>query len=455
VTGLAAIGRLASRIRRPATTIRWRLALLYGGLFLASGAGLLAITYTLVDHATVTSAGFFSVPARADPANYRPSPRPSFGPDRHVRLNLATLPPPLRKLLKSRAGKAVVQLVGRQQRVSDLHQLEIESVIALAIMAIISAALGWVIAGRVLRPLRTITATTQQISEANLHQRLAMAGPPDELTQLAGTIDGLLERMEGAFDAQRRFAANASHELRTPLTVARALLEMIITDPHATVDTFRETCRQVLQENQQQEQLIDALLTLARGHRGLDQHEPVDLTAITGGMLQAHQRAAAERDLHVDASLEPATLAGDARLIERLVANLVENTIRHNHPGGQIELWVRTQAGHAALTVTNTGPRVPADQIDRLLQPFQRLTQDRTGHNHGHGLGLSIVAAIAAAHDATLHARPALGGGLTIEILFPSSDHTIVDATSPVTTSPPADTDQTTPASPLHQPSHA
>ena len=169
----------------------------------------------------------------------------------------------------------MVVSVGSNQRISDLHQLIGESGIALGIMAIISALLGWVVAGRALGPLRTMTATAQQISEANLHERLAMSGPRDELRQLADTIDGLLARLQAAFDAQRRFVANASHELRTPLTTARALLEMVMSDPRATVETSRATCEQVLEEGEQQEQLIDALLALAHGQRGIDRRQLV------------------------------------------------------------------------------------------------------------------------------------------------------------------------------------
>ena len=298
-------------------------------------------------------------------------------------------------------------------------------------MAVISAALGCVIAGRVLRPLRTITATTQQISEVNLHQRLAIQGPHDELRSLADTIGGLLERLQGAFDTQRRFVANASHELRTPLTAARALLEMTTSDPHATVETFRTTCQQVLEENEQQEQLIDALLALAQGQRGLDHREPIDLATVTAAVLKAHEPDAAARGLQVDVSLKPSTLSGDQRLIERLISNLVENAIRHNTPNGHVRLTVETRAGKATITVANTGPLVPADEIERLLQPFQRLTPDRVGHQHGLGLGLSIVAAVTAAHDAAIDVHPGEHGGLKIEVRFPpaadSNRHALPD----------------------------
>jgi len=410
---------LPGRFRHPQTTVRWRLTLLYGGLFVVCGAALLAITYTLVDHATVTNGPFraFVDATRAPPS----ASRASFerAPVTQVtRPPKSGLPGPILKLLKTRSGQRAIFTVGSVQRISDLHQLVIESSIALAIMAIISGALGWVVAGRVLAPLRTMTAATQQMSEANLHERLAMTGPPDELRQLADTIDGLLGRLEGAFDAQRRFVANASHELRTPLTTVRALLEMVLSDPRATVRTFRTTCEQVLEESEQQEELIDALLALAQGQRGIDTRERMDLAAITGEVVGAHEGEAAARGVHIDVSLGSAPIVGDRRLIERLVSNLVDNALRYNRPGGGACITVRGGAEEVELGVANAGPLVPAEEVDRLLQPFQRLAGDRVGHRAGLGLGLSIVAAIANTHDAPLDVRPGAEGGLEISVRF-------------------------------------
>jgi signal transduction histidine kinase len=263
-----------------------------------------------------------------------------------------------------------------------------------------------------------MTTTTQEISEANLNRRLAMPGPPDELRQLADTIDGLLARLEGAFDAQRRFVANASHELRTPLTAVRALLEMVLSDPRATVSTFRATCEQVLEESAQEEQLIDALLTLAQGQRGIDHAETFDLGAVVREVVDAQEGVATASGLTVSRSLEPATISGDARLVARLASNLVDNAIGHNVPGGR--LTVRVEAAETAtLTVTNTGPAVPPEAVERLMQPFQRITGDRTGNRNGLGLGLSIVAAIADAHDAALAVRARSEGGLEVQVRFP------------------------------------
>jgi signal transduction histidine kinase len=407
-----------SWLRHPRTTVRWRLTLLYGGLFLVCGAGLLAITYTLVEHATVTpTRGAYAeaVTRPNGPAQWKTRPGATLPP----RLFHNGIPPQVRKVLNSKEGPAVIQFVSGGQRFSDLHQLIVESSIALAIMALISAGLGWVVAGRVLSPLRTITTSAQHISEANLHERLAMEGPRDELRTLADTIDGLLERLEGAFDAQRRFVANASHELRTPLTTARALLEMALSDPDATVDSYRETCRHVLEESAQQEQLIDALLALAQGQRGIDRRDPVDLAAVAGHVLQAKELETMTQGLALDVRLDPALIAGDERLIERLVSNLVDNAIRHNEPHGWVEVRVGARAGKAALLVANTGSIVPPNEVDRLLQPFQRLAADRVGRRDGLGLGLSIVGAIATAHDADLDVHSRAEGGLAIEVRFP------------------------------------
>ena len=410
---------ILSRLR-PQTTVRWKLTLLYGGLFLVCGAALLAITYTLVAHATTSPPNGLFV-QRSAPGLPPPPAGAATGAQVTVEGGAVQtdVPPQLKELLRTSAGKGVVRAVVRRQQISDLHQLEIWSGIALAIMAVISALLGWLVAGRVLRPLRTITATTQQISEENLHERLAMSGPRDELGQLAETIDGLLERLEGAFDAQRRFVANASHELRTPLTAARALLEMVLSDPDATTETFRRTCRQALDENEQQEQLIDALLALAQGQRGIDKREAIELATVVQEVLRAHELEAAAQGLRVDITLEPVVINGDPRLIERLISNLVENAIRHNVQGGRLEARV----AQGMLEISNTGPLVPDEEIERLLQPFQRLAQDRVGHRNGVGLGLSIVAAIANAHDATLEIRPGDHGGLRVEVRFMARQH--------------------------------
>jgi signal transduction histidine kinase len=364
-------------------SVRSRLTLLYGGLFLLSGTGLLAIVYLLV----VTEF-----------------------PDRYTTGD--GIPPGASGPVYASDS---VRSASASQHAAQVHQLLIQSGIALGVMAVAAVGLGWLVAGRILRPLRAITATTRQISEDNLHHRLAAGGPPDELKDLADTIDGLLARLEAAFEAQRRFVANASHELRTPLTLERAMLEVALADPDASADSLRATCEEVLVAGRYQERLIEALLTLARGQRGLDHREPVDLAAVTGEALRARPTALAVR-----AALAPARASGDPRLLERLVANLVDNAIRYNVAGGEVAVVTGTRDGQALLSVANTGPPVPADEVDRLLQPFQRLATDRSSGTEGVGLGLSIVAAIAKAHGAALVARPAPGGGLRVDVRLPA-----------------------------------
>jgi signal transduction histidine kinase len=388
--------RVMRRLGHRRTTVRQRLTLLYGGLFFACGAALLAITYLLVD--------------RTFPRVNQKTPVPG-GPQSRPVTHGGRPPRPL-----SPGATAALDA----QR-ADLHRLLVVSAIALAVMVIVSLALGWVVAGRVLRPLRTITATTRQISEDNLHQRLALDGPPDELKDLSDTIDELLARLDSAFEAQRRFAANVSHELRTPLTVGRTLLEMILGDPDASAESFRTVCQDVLEAGNQQEQLIEALLILARSQRGLDQRQSFDLAVIATDVAHAREPTAAANGLRLDISAGSALVSGDPQLTRRLVANLVDNAVRHNLPGGNVQLLVDTQAGQARLTVTNTGPHVPPDQVARLLEPFQRMATDRAGHHDGLGLGLSIVAAIANSHDATLHAQPRAAGGLEIQVTFPAA----------------------------------
>jgi signal transduction histidine kinase len=325
---------------RSRRTVRLRLTQLYSALFLVSGGTLLAITYLLTRGQIVRG------PFPGDAA-----PQPG--------LHQGHQPP--------QAGRLLL-LAG----------------LALAVGVVVSVALGWLMAGRVLHPLRTIIATTRRISETNLHERLAVAGPDDEMKDLADTIDGLLTRLDTAFDSQRdalaaqqRFVANASHELRGPLTLERAALEIALADPHATVASLRTTCARVLASSRQQERLIDALLILARGQRGLDRHERFDLAAITDEVILARRNQIDSARLHLRTALSAAPADGDAQLAERLVGNLVDNAIRHNLPAGEIDISTSTRTGRAVLRVANTGPTVPLSETDRLLQPFQRLTDDR------------------------------------------------------------------------------
>jgi signal transduction histidine kinase len=391
MTGLARrLPAPQSWLRLPRPTARLRLTLLYGGLFTLAGAGLLGFTYWLFDRAT---AGALS-----------PQIRPGGG---------CSFQDPSSLFCQIARG-------ARFRRSLDLHALADQSAIALAVMAMLAFALGWLVAGRVLRPLRTITATARRISVTSLHERLALPGPDDEFKELADTLDSLLARLEASFTAQRTFVANASHELRTPLTLDRTLLQVALRNPNATIEQWRATGQELLASGQQQERILEALLTLASSQAGTSRHQPVDLSEVTTARLRAARARIQRQRLHLQASLSPASLYGDPDLIDRLTANLLDNAIQHNTPDGSIEITTTASNGHAVLTVANTGPLVPPAEVSRLLQPFQRLAA-RTSTGNGHGLGLSIVAAIATAHRADLaaHARP--DGGLHIQVSFPAS----------------------------------
>ena len=471
----------------PRRTVRVRLTLLYGGLFLLSGAVLLATTFVLFDRATeYTTPHLPKVPRAPAIQHLQQKPEPPFpgAPGNTV----LQLPQALSKLAQDqyqlsqdrhelvfsarprtqgtfpllgaaprlaqdqhqlardqhqlaqavhRLAQAVHQVaqagsVQAAQRASDAHQLLVDSGIALAIVAVLALLAGWLIAGRMLRPIRTITRTARRISSASLHERLALDGPQDELKELGDTLDDLFERLDAAFEAQRQFVANASHELRAPLTRQRALIQVALADPDANFASLRMAHERVLASEQQLEQMIDALLTLTRGQAGLERRERLDLAAIASKALLARESEAADRDLDVHATLETAQAAGDPRLLERLIANLFDNAIRHNAPGGHVGISTGTRDLHAFISITNTGPAVPPEQIQRLFQPFQRLNGARTQHAGGYGLGLSIVQAIATAHRAELITRARPEGGLAIEVSFPPVGRASSAVTSPL-----------------------
>jgi len=400
----AAVTAVRRRMRHPRAPVRGRLALLYGSVFLACGIALLAITYVLVDDAIRRFAG---IPA---PPGLKLGSLPSEG--HTVRLTSAES----RLLAAQRVAQHTV----------DLHSLLLGSGIALGVMTIASVLLGWLVAGRILRPLRTITDTARHISQDSLGQRLALPGPRDELTDLGEVIDGLLERLQAAFDAQRHFVANAAHELRAPLTLERATLQVTLADPQLTLPALRAACEEVIDNGRHQEQLLEALLTLARSERGLDRQQPLDLAVIANDIARSRTQTAATAGLHLHLALGPAPVLGDPQLIERLVANLLDNALHYNHAGGSVHLATGDHAGGGRLTVTNTGPVVPENQITRLLEPFQRITPSRTGQHDGLGLGLSIVQAITKAHRARLLVNAGEGGGLLVEIRFPPRKQIVV-----------------------------
>jgi signal transduction histidine kinase len=381
--------------------VRLRLTLLFGGLFLAAGAALLGITYGLVSNAT----NGILVATRVTGSG-------AAGP--------VTLPD-----LQQVQAQAVQY--ADTARAAENDALLMYSSIALGIMAVVSVALGWFAAGRALRPLRRITAAARRISAANLHERLALDGPDDDLRELADTIDGLFGRLDASFETQRQFIANASHELRTPLARSRTLLEVALRDPSASADSLRAACERAIAAGAEQERLIEALLTLARGQRGISRREPLDLAALTRDVLATRGTEVTARGLDMAVTLTPALMAGDFDLSERAVANLIDNALRHNVAGGAVWITVGTKGDQAVLSVANTGPVIAPGEVDRLLLPFQRSgaaraarTRHRPGPDDGLGLGLSIVQAIAAAHGAMFRLTPRADGGLSAELAFPA-----------------------------------
>ncbi|HEY0496771.1 MAG TPA: HAMP domain-containing sensor histidine kinase [Kutzneria sp.] len=396
------IGGVLERWRLERRSVRVRLTALYSGLFLLTGAMLLAITYVLTNSMVVGG-----------------EPGTGAGTSK-----VLIMPPNF----KSVNGLVKQELAS--QRTDVLNALLVESAVALGIMAVVSVLLGWLMAGRVLRPVRTMSHRVRHLSEDNLHERLAVAGPPDELKDLADTFDGLLARLDSAFKAQRLFVANASHELRTPLTLERTLIEVSLADPEPTVESLQNTCRRLLANSRHQENLIEALLMLARSQRGIESRRPVDLAVLVKEVVATR----ADDHVRLDTDLASATVSGDAHLLERLVVNLVDNALRHNVPDGWMAVRTGTPDGWPTLCVVNAGPVIRPDQIAELVQPFRRLDGERR-RRQGLGLGLSIVAAITTAHGGRLTACPVPGGGLRVDVTLPpvpvpTRRHAVLGATA-------------------------
>jgi signal transduction histidine kinase len=375
----------------PGRTVRVRLTLIYGGLFLLSGAALLVVTYLLF----VSATGF------------------SFtGPDGES-ISFTGNPPPDDPVTSE------LQAAANAQQAAGKRALLVQSGIALAGMSVVSIGLGWIVSGRLLRKLSTITSTVRTISATNLHARLAFDGPDDELKELGDTFDGLLARLEAAFQAQQRFVANASHELRTPLARQRALSQVALADPDASAESLRAAHERVLVSGGEQERLIEALLTLARGQAGVRAYERFDLAELAEEVLLSREGAIAGRRLEVDSRLRSAAVEGDRRLVAQLVANLVDNAVRHNVDSGWLEIHTGLREGQPFVSVANGGTRIPEDEVPKLFEPFRRFGTERVGGPRGHGLGLSIVQAIASSHDAVLATRAQPRGGLVVEVSFP------------------------------------
>lgn len=377
----------------PRRTVRLRLTFLYGSLFLAWGAGLLATTYLLVAQRIT---GSFSV---------------TTGPLAHQVPHSGA---------PGGANSSPISQMLRAQAAADLSQFLVQSGIALAILAVIAIALGWWVAGRILRPLRSMTVTTRQISEESLHERLALPGPPDELKDLGDTIDGLLGRLEASFDAQRRFVANAAHELRTPLTMMRTSLDVAVGKPGLVPPEVMILASKLREGLDQADRLVESFLVLARAQQGtLTNLTTVSLPQLVSATLAVRCDAIAASGLQVRQTGGDADVIGSETLLTRLVENLIDNAIRYNTPGGRIEVATVGDGTVACLVVESDGALLNEHKVQELGQPFRRLGVERTASDRGIGLGLSIVAAIATAHRGSLsfYARPE--GGLRVVVTLP------------------------------------
>jgi signal transduction histidine kinase len=384
--------------------MRTRLAVFYAVLFLLAGAALLALTYTLAAAVLVPA-------ARAPEKAITAAQLAQLG-----RCKLAPATP----VLDAKCNHLVSIIGGGSAARGDaLAALRIASVIGLFILAIAASGLGWLASGRALRPVRAITEAARRASELQLGQRLALKGPDDELRQLADTFDVMLERLDAAFTSQKRFVANAAHELRTPLTAMRTAIEVTLSKPARTPDQLEAMALRVQGSVERAEATVEALLTLAISDAGPAAQEPIDLATAAEDALDAAQAAIDQRRIKVDATLEPAPTRGDRVLLDRMIANLVENAVRHNEPDGWIAIRTMQQVDGATFEIDNTGPTVTAEQIPTLFEPFARAKQ-RLNDSDGVGLGLSIASAIARAHDATITARPRPGGGLEVSVTIPA-----------------------------------
>src|SRR5580693_10103744 len=378
-----------------ARTIRLRLTALYAAVFLVCGAALETIGYLLVRRNLEGHHRF------------------------HAALQRLGLHPVTGTQFGFRAGSKNAMLVGavEHQLVDQaLHTLLLQYVIALVVMTFLSSVIGWLLAGRALAPLRKIAATARRVSGENLGERIALQGPEDELKELADTFDGMLTRLDSAFGSQRHFVANASHELRTPLAIMRTEVDVSLADPDASVEELRRMGDAVRETVDRCERLIEGLLMLARSEAATGREEPAELAALAADCITDLRARAREADVEVRDDLEPAWTRGEPALLERMIANLVDNGIRHNRPGGFLTVTTRSSGGRVLVTVANGGPRIDAADADKLTEPFRRL--DRGGG--GFGLGLSIVRSVVVAHGGTLEIEAPEAGGLVVRIDLPA-----------------------------------
>ena len=379
-------------------TIRIRLTLLYGGMFLIAGILLLSIIYLLAAHAlNVGSELPFKVisgSVGSSTCNFPSEP------------SATTL------------NNAMNQCVN-EQRQHALDDLLSRSLLTLLGLAIIAFAFGYAMAGRVLSPLGRITRTARAVAGSDLSRRIELDGPDDELKELADTFDEMLDRLQRAFTAQQRFVGNASHELRTPLAINRTLLEVHLSDPGAPVE-LQQLGKTLLATNERSEQLVEGLLLLARSDNQIVERKPVDLAEVAEQAVDQVHGEASAKNVVIRGERKPVVVQGNGVLLERIALNLVQNAVRYNVPEeGWVEVTTEVQHGHAVLIVSNTGPVVPAYEVDNLFEPFRRLRTERTGSDKGVGLGLSIARSVARAHGGHISAQPREGGGLVMRVTLP------------------------------------
>ncbi|MET9255238.1 HAMP domain-containing sensor histidine kinase [Streptomyces sp. NPDC003717] len=397
---------------RPATplpwlrpTIRIRLTLLYGGMFLIAGILLLSIIYLLAAQALNTgNEPLFKIVGGGDNVKVASAKCPAVN-------NASNLP-------LSTFNALISECTDHQRQVA-LDTLLSRSLLALLGLAVIAFAFGYAMAGRVLSPLGRITRTARAVAGSDLSRRIELDGPDDELKELADTFDDMLERLERAFSAQQRFVGNASHELRTPLAINRTLLEVHLSDPGAPVE-LQQLGKTLLATNERSEQLVEGLLLLARSDNQIVERKPVDLAEVAGQAIDQVRAEADGKGVEIHGVREPAVVQGNGVLLERIALNLVQNAVRYNVPeDGWVEVTTALTGGQAVLVVTNTGPVVPAYEIDNLFEPFRRLRTERTGSDKGVGLGLSIARSVARAHGGHIYAEPREGGGLVMRVTLP------------------------------------
>ncbi|HEX8867900.1 MAG TPA: ATP-binding protein [Lentzea sp.] len=376
--------------------LRTRLTAWYAGVFLIAGVALIALNYWLLAGFSPISEGMAI--ARTIPADSAEALDVYRG---YTAVEAAQLP-------------ADTLVVSPAELKTDVMSTVLwQSVIALVVAAILAVWLGWVVAGRVLAPLHSITTTAHRLEAERLDQRIELEGPPDELKELADTFDGMLDRLASSFDSQKRFVANASHELRTPLAVQRTLIEVALAAPDAS-EEVRRLGTHLLDTNERSEKLIDGLLLLARSDRGLATRELVWLDEVIDDEVESCASLAASKEVTFDVSTRPYLVEGDPVLLAQLIGNLLRNAVLYNKPGGTVSVRLDRE-----LVVSNTGPTVPAEAVPGLFEPFRRL-RDRTG-TAGSGLGLSIVQSVARAHQGSAKARPNGGGGLVVQVNLPET----------------------------------